>query len=72
MQVVVLGATGQTGRVISRLLLDDNGIELVVCGRNESRLNTLASALSDTGRSIKTAAFDLADTNRRPAATAVL
>jgi saccharopine dehydrogenase (NAD+, L-lysine-forming) len=64
MRVVVLGATGQTGRVISRLLLDDSGIELVVCGRNESRLNTLVSALSDTGRSIETAAFDLADTTR--------
>ena len=60
----MLGATGQAGRVVSRLLLDDSGIDLVVCGRNESRLGALASALSDTGRSISTAAFDLANTTR--------
>ncbi|MBT8477837.1 MAG: KR domain-containing protein [Gemmatimonadetes bacterium] len=64
MRVVVLGATGQTGRVISRLLLDDRGIDLVVCGRSETRLTALASALSDTGRSISMSAFDLADTSR--------
>ena len=64
MRVVVLGATGQAGRMVSRLLLEEGGIDLVVCGRNESRLGALESSLSDTAGSVSTAAFDLANSAR--------
>ncbi len=64
MRVVVLGAAGQAGRRISGLLLDDARIEVVACGRHESRLRALDSSLSTRAGSLTTAAFDLRDDPR--------
>ncbi len=64
MRVVVLGAAGQAGRRISGLLLDDARIEVVACGRHESRLQALDSSLSTRAGSLTTAAFDIRDDPR--------
>ncbi len=64
MRVVVLGAAGQAGRRICGLLLDDAAIEVVACGRDESRLHSLESSLSTRAGSLTTAAFDLRDDPR--------
>jgi len=45
MRVAVLGATGQAGRTVSRLLLQEAAIDVVACGRNDERLDALALAL---------------------------
>ncbi len=61
MRVAVIGATGQAGRVVCRLLQDETGIDVVACGRNDSRLTALKASLPGGGESVGTATFNLSD-----------
>ena len=64
MRVAVLGATGQAGRTVSRLLLQEAAIDVVACGRNDERLDALAASLSGSGSALTTTVCELSDEAR--------
>lgn len=64
MRVAVLGATGQAGRTVSRLLLHEAAIDVVACGRNDERLAALAASLSGSGSALTTTVCELSDEAR--------
>lgn len=59
-QVVVLGATGQAGRRICRLLLEREAVDVVACGRRPERIEELAAYLGNSPR-LSVHAVDVAD-----------
>ena len=59
MRIAVFGATGQTGRLICRLLLEDQSFEVLACARTAEKLSQLQVSLGDTGVRLTTRAVDL-------------
>jgi gluconate 5-dehydrogenase len=56
----ISGAAGHLGRAMTQALLDA-GAQVIVNGRNESRLAAFADELSGPGRVVRCAAFDVGD-----------
>ena len=60
--IVITGATDGLGRALSGALARQPATTLILHGRNQSRLDALATRLkSETGRSVETIAADLND-----------
>ncbi len=58
-KIAVFGATGQTGRLICQLLLEDNNFELIACARTAVKLAELQVSLGDAAERLTTRAIDL-------------
>jgi len=58
-KITVLGATGQAGRHITRLLLDDESAEVTACARTATRLDALEAALTSRNGTLRTAVVDV-------------
>lgn len=65
--IVITGASDGIGRSIA-LRLAAEKTRLVLCGRDKSRLDTVASQCKEAGATVVTQAFDLADDTARAAA----
>lgn len=60
-RVVVLGGYGRAGRLVVEMLAEDEGLEVVVAGRNEPRAQDVASTLARRGRRVFAARADAGD-----------
>ena len=58
-KIAVFGATGQTGRQICRLLLNDQSFEVIACARKTEKLKKLENTLDPFGTFLKTITVDL-------------
>ena len=58
-RVAVFGATGQAGRLICRLLLEEEDFEVLACARTVEKLEQLEVSLGDTGARLTTRSVDL-------------
>ncbi len=61
MKICVLGATGQAGRHITRLLLADPTIQVTACARTAEKLDALKTALAEAPGTLHTAVVDVQD-----------
>lgn len=59
MKITVLGATGQAGRHITRLLLDDESAEVTACARTAANLAALEASLVNRRGTLRTAVVDV-------------
>lgn len=59
MKITILGATGQAGRHITRLLLDDESTEVTACARTATKLDSLEASLTNCRGLLRTAAVDV-------------
>ncbi len=60
MNVAVIGATGNAGRPIARLLLDDPSVEVNACARSEAALADLESTIGPSPGMLRTTVADVA------------
>lgn len=63
-RIAVVGATGNAGRLVTRLLLDDPRAEVTACGRSPTRLDDLAASVGPVGGRLTTAVADVGDEAR--------
>lgn len=61
MRITVFGATGQAGRHITRLLLQDGRIEVVGCARNADRLHEMGVSMDSAADRFHATALDVRD-----------
>ena len=62
-KIAVFGATGQTGRLICQLLLDqDQDIQILACARTLEKLEKLQASLDSSGTRLTTHSIDLHNT----------
>lgn len=59
MRVAVIGGTGNAGRLITRLLLEDPSAEVNACARSEARLHELETTLAPHPGSLHTTVVDV-------------
>lgn len=60
MKIAVFGATGQAGRQITRLLLEDPSVEVTACARKAAKLERLEGSMRSAAGTLETVAVDLA------------
>ena len=58
-RIAVFGATGQTGRLISRLLLESEDLAVTACSRTPEKLARLEASLTSAGSRLTTKVVDL-------------
>lgn len=59
MRIAVIGATGNAGRLITRLLLEDSSVEVNACARTEDGLRALEASLAPSAGTLRTTVVDV-------------